>query len=260
MKSLVKTNQEVRDEGRWDLDYHLPPEGILIYPQNRLIPVSTLADVSTMTYDPSQRPDDSFLYVDISSVDVSSGTIANPQELTGAEAPSRARMLIRAFDVIVSTCRPTRGAIAVVPAELDSQVCSTGFCVLRCKRGVNPFYLQFVLRAPSTLEQFRKFSTGSSYPAILAADVLATRVPNASPDEQNAIAKCIVAALKERELLLLQAKQKIDSASEAALGLLCQQMGSPISLSCPTDLTDVATLAEIDAVRPQRSPSTLRLL
>lgn len=258
MKSLVKNNHDLVTAGRWDIDYHLPSEGILQYPKDRLVPVSTLADVSKQTRDPSQQPKATFMYVDIASVDVETGTITNPQELTGEEAPSRARMVIHAYDVIVSTVRPTRGAIAVVPRELDNQICSTGFCVLRCKENVNPYYLHFVLRAESTLEQFRKFSTGSSYPAILEDDVLKALVPFANPDEQDAIAKSIMAAYAHRNTLLQTAKQELDSAVAASLKLLKQNIGTRIELPNSVSIQGV-TIEEVKRVRNKLATSVLPL-
>lgn len=207
VKSLVLSNERLSTLGRWDLDYHLPPEGIEQYPAERRRRVSTLAVCSKEKRDPSKQPEETFTYVDISSVDVQTGVIARPQEMTSEEAPTRARMVIRAYDVIVSTCRPTRGAIAVVPPELHNQICSTGFAVLRCRKDANPFYLQHVLRLASTSEQFRKRSTGSSYPAILDSDVLETIVPGASPQEQDAIAAALVAALERRERAVEEANR-----------------------------------------------------
>lgn len=211
VKTLAQSNGQLTAVGRWDLDYHLAPEGIEQYPASRRCPVSTLAICSKEKRDPSRWPEQTFTYVDISSIDVQAGVIARPQEMTGEEAPSRARMVIRAYDVIVSTCRPTRGAIAVVPAELHNQICSTGFAVLRCREHVNPFYLQHVLRLASTSEQFRKRSTGSSYPAILDSDVLASIVPGAPPAEQDAIAAVLVAALRRREQVVEQANREFAS-------------------------------------------------
>jgi restriction endonuclease S subunit len=249
MKFLVKENFALAREGRWDIDYHLPAEGILRYPQERLIPVSTLADVPNKTRDPGQKLEEAFIYVDIASVDVLTGTINNPQELTGEEAPSRARMVIRAFDVIVSTVRPTRGAVAVVPPELDNQICSTGFCVLRCKEGVNPYYLHFVLRLDSTLEQFRKFSTGSSYPAILDSDVSKTLIPSATRDEQDAIAKTIMAAYAKYVELLQVAKTESNAAKASALQLLEQKVGVEITVSEAAGLITRVTIEEIEAIK-----------
>jgi len=48
---------------------------------------------------PSEKPDNKFKYVDIAGVDGMLGRIADYRELIGAEAPSRARQVIKANDV-----------------------------------------------------------------------------------------------------------------------------------------------------------------
>jgi hypothetical protein len=199
MKTLLVTPKEMKAAGRWDIDYHLPPIGIAAFRKQILAAVSKCADIVKKKRDPTRKPHVSFLYVDIASIDVDTGTILRPQELTGEEAPSRARKVIHAYDIIISTCRPTRGAIAVVPEELHGQICSTGFSVIRAKSGQNPFFIHFALRLPSTLEQFRKWSTGSSYPAILDEDVAKTLIPLPEQATQDVIAKIIRRATAERE-------------------------------------------------------------
>jgi type I restriction enzyme S subunit len=198
MKTLLRSRKELEAVGRWDIDFHLPPEGIRKFPTGLLKRVDEVADVVKDKRDPGKEPDSPFQYIDIAAVDVAVGSITNPQDVEGSEAPSRARKVVRAFDVIVSTCRPTRGAIAVVPVSLHNQIASTAFSIVRAHSEVNPFYLHFALRLPSTLEQFRKWSTGSSYPAILDSDVKKTLIPVPSPEMQDAIASKLVSALLER--------------------------------------------------------------
>jgi type I restriction enzyme S subunit len=178
--------------------------------------------VATEKRDPSTTPDAVFQYIDIASVDVAVGAITNAQETVGEEAPSRARKVVSAFDVIVSTCRPTRGAIAVVPENLHDQVASTAFTILRPRAGVNPYYLHFALRLPSTLEQFRKWSTGSSYPAILDEDVKKTLIPMVEEAEQDAIAIRIMQALTQRSTAIALANEQW----QTALGELTNQVAA----------------------------------
>lgn len=209
MKTLVKQLGELKITGRWDIDFHLPPEGIRQYPEKILNRIDEVADIVKAKRDPGKKPEEVFQYIDISSIDVSYGLITNPQELTGEEAPSRARKVVSAFDVIISTCRPTRGAIAVVPVNLHNQIASTAFSVIHAKENVNPLYLYYAIRLPSTLEQFRKWSTGSSYPAILDDDVRKTKIPMPSKEEQDIIAVMINDALIEHDKLIKTANVKL---------------------------------------------------
>lgn len=221
MKTLVKELGELALAGRWDIDFHLPAEGIKQFPKELVKRVDEVADVIKAKRDPTERPEEVFQYVDIASIDVATGAVVNPQELTGDEAPSRARKVIGAFNVIVSTCRPTRGAIAVVPVALHNQIASTAFSVLRAKDGVNPFYLHYALRLSSTLEQFRKWSTGSSYPAILDDDVKKTRIPVPDGPTQDRIALKIVAALFERDKAIATLNAAWNGALDNITETLC---------------------------------------
>ena len=116
--------------------------------------------------------------------------------------------------------RPTRGATVVVPEAFDNQICSTGFTVLRCHEDIDPYFLQFVLRLPSTLEQFRKFSTGSSYPAILDSDVLKALVPFADAVERGKIVRSTVTAISERNRIVREADAKLNESLKSAESIL----------------------------------------
>ena len=216
MKTLVKTRAELIAAGRCDIDYHLPPEH-LNFPKDLIVRVDAVADVLKDKRKPAEAPGDEFLYVDISSVEVTIGRVTNPQELLGIEAPSRARKVIREGDIVVSTCRPTRGAIAIIPEHLDNQICSTGFSVVRAKpERVLPEFLHWALRLSSTLEQFRKWSTGSSYPAILDEDVEKTLIPVPSLEIQIEIVADITNGLTQRDEHTSKANRQWERTLEGA--------------------------------------------
>lgn len=248
MKVLLKKRKELQAVGRWDIDFHLPAEGIKRFPLKLLKRVDEVADVTKDKRDPTKEPDVAFQYIDISAVDVTIGAVANPQDVEGVEAPSRARKVVRAFDVIVSTCRPTRGAIAVVPVKLHNQIASTGFSIVRARAGINPFYLHYALRLPSTLEQFRKWSTGSSYPAILDSDVKKTVIPVPDPEIQDAIAKTIVSALRERDNVLRAANAVWTKSLNDITASLCgMEPNGAHDLAEYTDELDIYSLSDVEA-------------
>lgn len=111
-------------------------------------------------------PDSEFLYVDIASVENGTGRILAPQRMRGSDAPSRARRVIHSGDVIMSTVRPNLRGFAVVPPELDNQICSTGFAVFSCQNEVDPRFLLYQLFSPFFLSQAEGAVTGGHYPAL----------------------------------------------------------------------------------------------
>ncbi|MGA7776994.1 MAG: restriction endonuclease subunit S [Paraburkholderia sp.] len=258
MKTLIKKRSELQTAGRWDIDFHLPPEEISKFPAALLKRVDEVATITKDKRDPSRNPDDVFQYIDISSVDVMVGGITTAQEVEGSDAPSRARKVVCAFDILISTCRPTRGAVAVVPPKLHNQIASTGFSVVRAKPGINPFYLHYALRLPSTLEQFRKWSTGSSYPAILDEDVAKTLIPVPTSTEQDEIAQQIVRALQERE----QALEIANDAWHKVLDGVAARLGNSAVNTAAVDMLQIEeealdrSVAAITALLKELPPLT----
>jgi len=149
--------------------------------------------VRTELRDPTKKPTDRFLYVDVSSVDNQSFTIRSPTELLGADAPSRARKVIRERDVIFATVRPTLKRVALVDSRLDDQICSTGFCVLRAGPALDAGFLYFWLLTRAVVDHVAKIQKGVSYPAIRDSDVKAIDIPFPPLAEQRQIARVLTA-------------------------------------------------------------------
>lgn len=131
----------------------------------------------TGTKNPTAAPDVEFTYVDVAGVDNEAKQISEPRVLLGADAPSRARKLIRAGDVIVSTIRPNLNAVAQVPDSLDSQVASTGFCVLRPTDKVLSAYLFYFVRSSRFVASLCGLVAGALYPAVSDSQVLDQLIP-----------------------------------------------------------------------------------
>ena len=135
--------------------------------------------------DPSSHPDEPFIYIDIAGVNGQLGVVADARELLGADAPSRARQIIRANDVVISTVRPYLRATALIAVKYENQMCSTGFCVLRAKGGEGFGFLYALSRLQWFTDQLNARARGVSYPAVTDTDVFNLRVPR--PVDQDLI-------------------------------------------------------------------------
>jgi type I restriction enzyme, S subunit len=134
---------------------------------------TTLGDVlvKTETTDPARSPQTEFDYIDVSSVSNETLAIQETQRLKGRDAPSRARRLVKANDVLFATIRPTLRRIAIVPEALDNQVCSTGYFVLRAKTGVDHRLVFYFLQTEDFIKAMETRQKGASYPAVTDGDV-----------------------------------------------------------------------------------------
>ncbi|MFM5364649.1 restriction endonuclease subunit S [Aeromonas veronii] len=135
----------------------------------------TLGEIleKTETTNPTNKPDSEFDYIDVSSVSNITFSVETTQTLKGKDAPSRARKLVRENDVIFATIRPTLKRIAIVPKELDQQICSTGYCVLRAKPEIDHRFLFYSLFTASFMGQMESLQKGASYPAVTEGEVKA---------------------------------------------------------------------------------------
>ena len=76
----------------------------------------------------------SYRYIDLSSVDKDNNNIGETLQITSKNAPSRAQKIVKKDDVIFATTRPTQMRSALIPPNLDGQIASTGYCILRANQ------------------------------------------------------------------------------------------------------------------------------
>jgi type I restriction enzyme S subunit len=151
------------------------------------------------------KPDFAFNYIALEDVD--RGFLRSYSEQRFATAPSRARRKLRPDDVLVSTVRPNLRSHLLFRAERGNWVCSTGFCVVRCRQGVvHPGYIFFHLFANCVSHQIDALLTGSNYPAINSGDVRSLEIPLPNYAEQTDIATVLFDM--DAELSALEARRE----------------------------------------------------
>ena len=133
------------------------------------------------------NPNREFLYVDIAAVENGTGKITSSQKIMGSNAPSRARRVIKENDILLSTVRPNLKAFAIVPSELDNQICSTGFAVFSNKPEILPKFLLYQFLSPYFVNQAIEAVTGGHYPALNDKAINSLQVILPPLDEQRRI-------------------------------------------------------------------------
>jgi len=133
------------------------------------------------------NPNEDFLYLDISNVESKTGRILEVKKIKGYSAPSRARRVIRTNNVLFSTVRPYLRSFTIVPSFLDNQICSTGFAVFSCPKGINPKFLFYHFLSPFFIEQCEAKMRGGHYPAINDTNLKKLKLIIPDIPEQNRI-------------------------------------------------------------------------
>lgn len=177
--------------------------------------------LKTETVDPTKKPNEEFLYLDVSSVNKETKEIENATVLLGKDAPSRARKLIRTNDIIFATVRPTHSRVALITEEYDEQVCSTGYFVLRSKELLNNNLVFYFLLTNEFNKQMEKFQKGASYPAVTDTEVKGIRIrfPKLKNNQQTIVHQLDSLRAETKKLETIY-QQKIEDLEELKKSIL----------------------------------------
>lgn len=109
-------------------------------------------------------------YLDTSSL--TAGKIESVQLLSLAEAPSRAKRLVKHNDVLISTVRPNQKHFGIIKNPKKNLVVSTGFCVLSCHE-IDPHFIYILLTTDEMTEYLHSIAEGSTstYPSLKPSDI-----------------------------------------------------------------------------------------
>ena len=113
-------------------------------------------------------------YIDIASVNT--GSLEGYTTYEISDAPSRARRIIKDKDIIFSTVRPNLKAYYFVKNAPPNAICSTGFAVLRAKKGVNSRFVYSLVTENSFVDYLTLVAKGSAYPAVDTNDFKKAKV------------------------------------------------------------------------------------
>jgi type I restriction enzyme S subunit len=188
------------------------------------VPIGDLVE-RVKTWNPSRSSGGtSFSYIDLSAVDQDLKTITSPREVDSRDAPSRARQLVAAGDVLVSTVRPNLNGVARVSAALDGATASTGFCVLRPRDNrLDGRYLFHWVRTSTFVAEMVKKATGASYPAVSDRIILESEVPLPPLSEQQRIA----AVLDQAEALRAKRRATLAELDQLTETIFLEMFGDP---------------------------------
>lgn len=147
-----------------------------------------IVKLSSKRINPKRRPNNEFKYVEIVDVNQSLGEIESYSTLLGKDAPSRARMLLKAGNIILSSLKGSLKSIAIVPEELDGSVGTTGFFVLQPNEEIiNKESLWWILRTDICQRQLEQIASGAIMTAINEKELRKLQIPIPPPEVQKEI-------------------------------------------------------------------------
>ena len=213
--SVKKLSESFYKTGRLDADYYQPKYDeyyrlVCSYPKG----YSLVKDAFIQVYDKCDRTNSCYPYVEIGDVNLNCGN-AFFNYIDTEQLPDNAKIMTKKGDIVVSTVRPNRGAVAIL--DTDGLLVSGAFTVLRQKSNYKKETLQVLLRTDMYRDWLLRYNVGTSYPVIKDEDVLNMPIPlfdQAIQDRvESNVQESFALRSKSKELLEF-AKQAVEMAIE----------------------------------------------
>lgn len=181
--------------------------------------LGSVIEFSNETWNQKNLYENKFPYIEIGEIDIETGEIQNITYYEKNKAPSRAKMIVRENDIIISTTRPHRGAISLIDKGKDKFIASTGFAILRRVKleNVQKEYLLFFLRTQLSLKQMLQRSSGGNYPAITSEELGKVKIPIPTKEIQNKIVELMDSAYEQKHQKEQEAQKLLDSINDYVL-------------------------------------------
>ena len=190
--------------------------GNMIDKNENLVSIGSLIE-ETSQVNPQKLFTDEFLYIDISSINNETGIIESPKVIKIDNIPSRARKLVKVDDILVAMTRPYLKGFAIVPENLNNNIASTGFSILRAqKEKIIPKYLYAYIRTDYFVNQLIPKMRGANYPAVTDSNVKSVKIP--LPDIK--LQKLFAAKVQEIEAYIKTQHEELENAKAMFHSLL----------------------------------------
>lgn len=198
MKHSIVNLVEIKHQDsvvRIDAEYWHPEfiENSRLVSRGKKIGDFILKDIANIKSSPVNRD---FEYLEISRISLNSCEYKTAGIAFGEE-PDRAHHILRKGDVVVSTVRPNRNAVALI--REDGIIGSSGLSVLRAKN-LEPEYLFVFCKTDYFIKCLVRANRATMYPAVSNDDILDTPIFIASNNFRSLIIQIVETTLAQNRM------------------------------------------------------------
>lgn len=199
--------------GRLDAEYYQPKYESIAQKLNTSETVLSLCKLHDKNFVPQRQ--ESYQYIELADVG-QSGDISDVDIQYGSDLPTRARRIVKAGQIIVSSVEGSLQSCALITDEHDGSLCSNGFYVLDSDC-INSETLLVLFKSEPIQALLKQRCSGTILTAISKDELLSMPLPMIDENVQKAIATKVresFALRKKSKQLLEHAKQAVEMAIE----------------------------------------------
>ena len=216
--SYIVNLSEIKSAHRADAEYFQPKYEKLVEKIKKYgaDPLLSLAQNVAARFNPKSQTTKLFQYVELSNITSSVGIIDGFSEVSGDEAPSRAKRVLKVNDVILSSVEGSLEKVALAEKEQEGYLASNGFFQFR-SNDILPEVLLVLAKSFVLQMQFEKETAGTILTAVPKEAVKNIVIPKINKPTQQKIADLVQKSHETRskaKQLLEQARQSIESLIE----------------------------------------------
>lgn len=182
--------------GRLDAEYYQPKYlnscKVVTEYVNGYEKLSNSCRINDVNFNPEDEV--KYKYIELSNID-KAGVITGYTQAAGIELPSRARRLVNEGDVLISSIEGSLTSCAIVTAELNGALCSTGFYVIQSPI-INSETLLVLFKSQLMQELLKQGCSGTILTAINKNEFLNLPIPLIDKAMQRDIFQLVQASFK----------------------------------------------------------------
>ena len=211
--AIRSISESFRVTGRLDAEYYQPKFESIAQKLNASETVLSLCKLYDKNFAPQDK--ESYQYIELADVG-QSGDISDVDIQYGSDLPTRARRIVKAGQIIVSSVEGSLQSCALITNEYDGALCSTGFYVLDSDY-INSETLLVLFKSEPIQALMKQRCSGTILTAISKDELLSMPLPMIDEGIQKEIAAKVqesFALRKQSKQLLEYAKQAVEMAIE----------------------------------------------
>ena len=212
-KSIKSISNSFLRFGRLDAEYYQPIYDKITQTLNTNDTIKSLCTINDQNYSP--KDESRYQYIELANVGIS-GEISDVEVLLGKDLPSRARQIVKAGQVIVSSVEGSLQSCALVTDEFDGALCSTGFYVVD-SNSINSETLLILFKSKPIQALMKQRCSGTILTAINKEEFASIPFPQIDLGVQEKISKKVKESFELRrksKSLLEYAKIAVEIAIE----------------------------------------------